>query len=310
MNIKRRDFLKITAAAGAVATIGLPKLNAFAASQIAKATDATNGEWIPSTCMGCTAWCPVEFYVQEGRIVKVRGNQLSKANNGYCCPRGHMMIQQAYDPDRIKVPMKRTNPAKGKGIDPKFVPISWDEALDLVADKMIELRNAGTPEKLTYIRGRYSSTAQALLYGSLPKIYGTGNYFSHSAICAEAEKMGPGYTQGFFGYRDYDMAKTKCLVAWGCDPLSTNRQVPNAINKFGDIFDRGTVITIDPRLSSIAAKSNEWLPIKPGEDGALVAGIAHVLLTEGFWSKEFVGDFNDGKNLFKTGVTVDEAAFT
>ncbi|MHB8056935.1 MAG: molybdopterin-dependent oxidoreductase [Desulfuromonadaceae bacterium] len=310
MNIKRRDFLKITAAAGAVATIGLPKLNAFAAGQIAKAADATNGEWMPSTCMGCTAWCPVEFYVQEGRIVKVRGNQLSKANNGYCCPRGHMMIQQAYDPDRIKVPMKRTNPAKGKGIDPKFVPISWDEALDLVADKMIELRNAGTPEKLTYIRGRYSSTAQALLYGSLPKIYGTGNYFSHSAICAEAEKMGPGYTQGFFGYRDYDMAKTKCLVAWGCDPLSTNRQVPNAINKFGDIFDRGTVITIDPRLSSIAAKSNEWLPIKPGEDGALVAGIAHVLLTEGFWSKEFVGDFNDGKNLFKTGVTVDEAAFT
>jgi hypothetical protein len=66
----------------------------------------------------------VEFFVQGGRAVKVRGNQLSKANSGYCCPRGHIMLQQAYDPDRIKVPMKRTNPEKGRGIDPKFVPIT------------------------------------------------------------------------------------------------------------------------------------------------------------------------------------------
>jgi len=308
MEINRRSFLKVTAAAGAIATVGLPKLNAFAAHHN-KQAGATAGEWIPSTCQGCTAWCPVEFFVQNNRITKVRGNQLSKANNGYCCPRGHLMIQQTYDPDRIKVPMKRTNPQKGKGIDPKFVPISWDEALELVADKMIELRKTGHPEKLVYMRGRYSSTSTDLLYGTLPKIYGTGNYFSHSAICAEAEKMGPGYTQGFFGYRDYDMAKTRCLVAWGCDPLSSNRQVPNTINKLGDIFDRGTVIAVDPRLSSIAAKANEWLPIKPGEDGALASAIAHVLLTEGCWSKEFVGDFKEGKNLFKAGQTVDEASF-
>lgn len=309
MEIKRRDFLKITAAVGAVAAVGLPKLNAFAASHAPMSGDAPKSEWVPSTCQGCTAWCPVEFMVQEGRIVKVRGNQLSKANGGFVCPRGHLMIQQTYDADRIKVPMKRTNPAKGRGIDPKFVPISWDEALDTVANKMIELRTAGTPEKLVYMRGRYSSTATELLYGTLPKIYGTPNYFSHSAICAEAEKMGPGYTQGFFGYRDYDLAKTKCLVVWGCDPLSSNRQVPNAIAKFGDILDRGTVIAVDPRMSASVAKANEWLPIKPGEDGALAAAIGHVLLTEGFWSKDFVGDFKEGKNLFKTGATVDEAAF-
>ncbi|OGU17951.1 MAG: dehydrogenase [Geobacteraceae bacterium GWC2_53_11] len=309
MEIKRRDFLKMTAAAGAVAAVGLPKLNAFAASHAPMSGDAPKSEWIASTCQGCTAWCPVEFFVQEGRIVKVRGNQLSKANNGYCCPRGHLMIQQTYDPDRIKTPMKRTNPAKGRGIDPKFVPISWDEALDTVADKMIELRKNNEPEKLVYMRGRYSPTSTELLYGTLPKVFGTPNYFSHSAICAEAEKMGPGYTQGFFGYRDYDLAKTKCLVIWGCDPLSSNRQVPNAINKFGDIFDRGTVIAVDPRLSASAAKANEWLPLKPGEDGALASAIAHVLLTEGLWSKVFVGDFKDGKNLFVAGKTVDEAAF-
>lgn len=309
MEIKRRDFLKLTAAAGAAATIGLPRLNAFASHHIPVAGEAAKGEWIPSTCQGCTAWCPVEFFVQEGRICKVRGNQLSKANNGYCCPRGHLMIQQTYDPDRIKVPMKRTNPVKGRGIDPKFVPISWDEALDTLADKMMELRKNSEPEKLLYMRGRYSSTSTDLLYGTLPKIFGTPNYYSHSALCAEAEKMGPGYTQGFFGYRDYDLAKTTCLVIWGCDPLSSNRQVPNTINKFGDIFDRGSVIVVDPRLSASGAKANEWLPIKPGEDGALAAALANVIMTEGMWSKEFVGDFKDGKNLFKAGETVDETAF-
>jgi anaerobic selenocysteine-containing dehydrogenase len=174
---------------------------------------------------------------------------------------------------------------------------------------MMELRKANEPEKLMYMRGRYSPTSTELLYGTLPKIYGTPNYFSHSAICAEAEKMGPGYTQGFFGYRDYDLAKTKCLVVWGCDPLSSNRQVPNAITKFSDIIDRGTVIAVDPRMSASVAKAHEWLPIKPGEDGALAAALAHVILTEGMWSREFVGDFKDGKNLFKAGATVDEAAF-
>ncbi|TAN46063.1 MAG: dehydrogenase [Nitrospirae bacterium] len=312
MELKRRDFLKAGVAAGTALAVSGPSLNAFAkghehAAKGAMATEA--GNWVPSTCQGCTAWCPVEFFVQKGRVVKVRGNQLSKANNGYCCPRGHIMLQQVYDPDRIKVPMKRTNPEKGRGIDPKFVPITWDEALDTIADKMVALRKAGEPEKLMYMRGRYSPISTELLYGTLPKIYGTPNYFSHSAICAEAEKMGPGYTQGFFGYRDYDMAKTNCLVIWGTDPLSSNRQVPNAINKFGDIFDRGTVIAVDPRLSASAAKANEWLPIKPGEDGALAAAIAHVIMTEGMWSKEFVGDFKDGKNLFKSGAAVDESSF-
>ena len=309
MQIKRRDFLKLTAAAGAVAMAGLPKSNAFAQGMPAVELPAPEGSWKPSTCQGCTAWCPVEFFVQEGRVVKVRGNQLSKANGGYCCPRGHLMIQQTYDPDRIKVPMKRTNPAKGKGVDPKFVPISWDEALDLVADKLVELRTNHEPHKVAYIRGRYSSTSTELLYGAFPKIYGTPNYYSHSALCAEAEKMGPGYTQGFFGYRDYDLAKTSCLVIWGCDPLASNRQVPNAIGKFGDILDRGSIYTVDPRLSTSGAKATEWLPIKPGEDGALASALAHVILTEGLWGKDFVGDFVDGKNLFKAGATIDEAAF-
>ena len=309
MRIKRRDFLKAGLAAGALAALDGPILNSLAFAQREKDSGAAAGSWMPSTCQGCTQWCPVEFFVQSGRAVKVRGNQLSKVNSGYVCPKGHLMLQELYDPDRVKVPMKRTNPKKGRGEDPKFVPITWDEALGTVADKLLELRKNNEPHKFLFIRGRYSDKTYPLAYGALPKIIGSPNAISHSAICAEAEKFGPFYTEGFWGYRDYDLARTKCLVAWGCDPLSSNRNVPNTINKIGDVIERGTVITVDPRLSSIAAKSHEWLPVKPGEDGALATAIAHVILTEGMWSKEFVGDFKDGKNLFKAGQTVDEAAF-
>jgi anaerobic selenocysteine-containing dehydrogenase len=311
MRLTRREFIQASAATAAFLAAGCatqPPTSAMAVRR-AKPASAPKGAWVASTCQGCTQWCAVQIFVEDGRAVRVRGNPLSKTNHGFCCPRGHLIPQQVYDPDRIKVPLKRTNPAKGRGVDPRWVPITWDEALDTVATKMIELRRNNEAHKLVYLRGRYSPTSTNLLYGTLPRIFGTTNYFSHSAICAEAEKMGPGLTQGFFGYRDYDLEKTQCLVVWGCDPLASNRMVPNTIHRFHEIAARGKVIAVDPRLSNAAAKAHEWLPVKPGTDGALAAAIAHVLLTEGLWHREFVGDFRDGKNLFVAGRTVDEAAF-
>jgi anaerobic selenocysteine-containing dehydrogenase len=316
MRLNRRDFIQAGAATSGLwlagCASGPPPAPATSAMALRKAKPAAppRGQWVASTCQGCTQWCAIQLLVQDGRAVRVRGNPLSKTNHGYCCPRGHLIPQQTYDPDRVKVPMKRTNPAKGRGIDPRWVPISWDEAMNTVADKMIELRKAGEAHKFVYIRGRYSPTSTDILYGALPRIYGSTNYFSHSAICAEAEKMGPGLTQGFYGYRDYDLANTMCLVAWGCDPLASNREVPNTIHHFPGILARGTVIAVDPRLNNVAAKAHEWLPVKPGTDGALAGAIAHVLLVEGLWNREFVGDFKHGKNLFAAGRAVDEAAFT
>jgi len=314
MRLTRRTFIMATGAGAGLAVSGcamLPRapLHSALVPYKAKPSRPAQGEWVATTCQGCTQWCAIEIFTQNGRAVRVRGNQSSKSNHGYVCPRGHMIPQQLYDPDRIKVPMKRTNPVKGRGVDPKFVPITWDEAMDIVADRMIELRKAGETHKLVYLRGRYSPTSTDLLYGTLPKVFGTPNYFSHSAICAEAEKMGPGLTQGFFGYRDYDLEKTNCLVAWGCDPLASNRMVPNAIHRVHEIARRGTVIAVDPRLSNIGTKAHEWLPVNPGTDGALAGAIAHVLLAEGLWNREFVGDFKDGRNQFVAGKTVDEAAF-
>jgi anaerobic selenocysteine-containing dehydrogenase len=148
MHIRRRDFLKAGAVSGALLAVGCsPKMNALEPAKMAVSEEIgdKSGEWVASTCQGCTTWCPIEIFVQEGRAVRVRGNQLSKANSGYVCPRGHLILQQIYDPDRIKVPMKRTNPKKARGEDPGWVPISWDEAIDTLADKIMELGKTTKP---------------------------------------------------------------------------------------------------------------------------------------------------------------------
>jgi anaerobic selenocysteine-containing dehydrogenase len=310
MRIKRRDFLKVTAAGGAATGFSGPLLNAFANGADHKIGTATiaPGTWLPTTCEGCTTWCAIEVFVQNGRAVKVRGNQRSKSNHGTTCPRGHMILQQVYDPDRIKTPLKRTNARKGRTEDPRFVPISWDEAVDTIAEKMMELRRNNESHKFVLLRGRYTYLND-LLYDRVPKIFGSPNNISHSSICAEAEKFGYYYTEGLWGYHDYDLEKTKYLLIWGADPLASNRMVPNAIRRFGTVLDQATVAVVDPRLSTSGAKAHEWLPLRPGEDGALATALAHVILREGLWNKEFVGDFADGKNRFVVGQTVEEASF-
>jgi len=313
MRIKRRDFLKLSAIAGAAALSGCAGSDSGMNALTSGKGDGGKigegpGEWKPTTCQGCTTWCPVEVFVQDGRAVKVQGNRHSKQNDGKVCPRGHLSLQQVYDPDRLKVPMKRTNPNKGRGVDPMFVPISWDEALNTIADQMMELRNAKEPEKFCLMRGRYTYMRD-VIYDVLPKVFGTPNNISHSSTCAEAEKFGSFYTEGYWDYRDYDISNSKYILIWGCDPVASNRMIPATIKRIGDALDRATVAAVDPRLTTSAAKASEWLPLIPGTDGALALAMAHVILSDGGWNKEFVGDFKDGVNRFKSGRKVNETDF-
>jgi anaerobic selenocysteine-containing dehydrogenase len=309
VNLSRRSFIKASAATGAAVAAGSGlsfELKALAASTGAQGHGM--GQWLPATCQGCTSWCSKQVYVVDGRAVKVRGNPHSKVNLGAGCVRSHLAIQQLYDPDRIKVPMKRTNPKKGRNEDPQFVPISWDEALDTIADKIMELRSNNETHKYMLMRGRYSYLRD-VLYDRMTKIIGSPNNISHSSICAEAEKFGPYYTEGYWGYRQYDVLKAHYIILWGADPLAANRQVSYYTKVWGDVADRATIAIVEPRLSASAGKADEWLPIIPGQDGALAAAIAHVLLAEGLWYKPFVGDFTDGVNRFVMGESVEEETF-
>ncbi|EMA46594.1 molybdopterin-dependent oxidoreductase [Halobiforma nitratireducens] len=310
--LDRRGFMK-TGAAGAVAAgLGL----SFGLSSLVEADDYRDalvehtGEWRASTCAGCTSWCAAQILVDDetGRAIRTRGNEHSQVHGRNDCVRQDMAIQQLYDPDRLKQPMRRTNPEKGKDVDPEFEPISWEEAIEEIADKIMELRENEETHKAMVTRGRYTYL-RPILYSHFPQIIGTPNNISHSAICAEAEKAGPMFTEGEWSYRQYDVTETRYVICWGADPISTNRQVSHYSHEFGDLLDRAEVAVVEPRLSSTASKADEWLPVEPGYDGAIASAMAHVILTEGLWNEEFVGEFEDGDNRFVEGEEVDPDTF-
>ncbi|MCP4377350.1 MAG: molybdopterin-dependent oxidoreductase [bacterium] len=300
--MKGAVFAGVSLAMGA----GLRSLKAATAKP--KGNTSGPGKWHPTTCQGCTSWCSIQVLIKDGRAIKVRGNPNSKVNMGNCCSKSHLAIQQLYDPDRLKTPMKRTNPKKGRDQDPGFVPISWDEALETIADKIIELRKAKETHKYMLMRGRYTYMRD-IIYDRMTKIIGSPNNISHSAICAEAEKFGPYYTEGEWAYRQYDVRNTRYMLLWGADPLSANRQVSYYLSQWGDATNHATTVAIDPRLSATAAKADIWMPIIPGQDGALAVALAHEILVNGLWYKDFVGDFTDGVNKFKVGENVTETDF-
>ncbi len=311
--ISRRAFLAGTGALGVVTAFQLnPITQGLVRAGLAHAAEPIpvpgSGKWVPTVCQGCTTWCMKEAYVQDGRVFHVRGNQHSKITGKSGCVRQSMALTELYDPDRVRYPMKRTNPRKGRGEDPGFVRISWEEAMDTFAEKLLDLRERGVPERYMTTRGRYGGFNGVML-SNITKIIGSPNNISHSAICAEADKFGPYYMEGFWGYRQYDIKASRYQLTFGTDPIAANRQVSFATREWGDMLDRAKVAVVDPRFSSTAQKADEWLPVKPGEDSAVALGLAHIILTEGLWHKPFVGDFIDGENRFVSGRSVSEEDF-
>ena len=276
---------------------------------------------IPSACQGCLSNCPVLVTVEGGRAVRVRGNAASAATGGGACPALAITLEQEYDPDRVTTPLRRRNPRKGRGVDPKFESVTWDEALDELADRMMALRRAGHPERFALAKGR-STGINEVLTRVLPEIYGTPNSFNHDSICADAEKLATGAMDGVYDYHDYDWEHLECAILWGADPIASNRQKAYARRALPEALRRGVpVFVVDPRRSMTAelvereacSDAGCWVPVAPGTDGALASAIARVILVEGLWNRDYVGDFKDGENLFAEAAqfkgAVDEAFF-
>ena len=276
---------------------------------------------VASACQGCLSNCPVQVTIEDERAVRVRGNAASAATGGGVCPALAITLEQEYDPDRVAMPLRRRNPRKGRGVDPQFEPVTWDEALDEIADRMMALRETGHPERLALAKGR-STGINEVLTRVLPEIYGTPNSFNHDSICADAEKLATGAMDGVYDYHDYDWEHLECAILWGADPIASNRQKAYARRALPEALRRGVpVFVVDPRRSMTAelvekeacSDAGCWVPVVPGTDGALASAIARVILADGLWNRDYVGDFKDGENLFAEAArlkgAVDEAFF-
>jgi anaerobic selenocysteine-containing dehydrogenase len=240
--------------------------------------------------------------VVNGKAVRITGNPLSQVSEGEICARGHIGLQVLYDTDRISAPFKRTNPAKGRDIDPGWQEIAWPQALSELGARLKALRDKAEPHKLLLFQGLNTTSDEDLLR-RFADVYGTPNLISQDALEKEAEKVGRWLADGHYDHIAYDMAKTNYILAFGAGIVESEKPVARNIRMWGKIRRerpiRARVVAIDPRYSVTAAKADQWVPINPGTDGALAMGLASVIIGEGLYDTEFISKWTSAFDKYK-----------
>ena len=315
-NVSRRRFLQatgVTGAATAAAVVGVPGSGFEPTSAEAQAARRQpNTVVTKNICHQCPARCGIDVYTTDGRVHAIYGTADHPISNGKLCPKGPLGIYVLYDPDRWRGPMKRTNPNKGRNEDPGFVPITWDEALDTVAERLNGLRERGESHRFSILYGRGWGASCAGLLGTFGSLYGSPNVpIGHSSMCSDGSIKSKAFTDGNGSYNAHDYRNCNYLLMFGCGFLEAFRPYNNNMQMWGYMRGRKTpktrVTAVDVHVNTTLAASDRGLLIRPGTDGALALAIAHVILTEGLWEKSFVGDFADRLNHFVPGQTVTEA---
>jgi len=272
------------------------------------------GQWVPSCCNMCGGQCGVMVHVVNGVVEKIEPNNWNPNNytnvsqdwfdgytpekgckeGGALCPKGNAAIMTLYDPARVKKPLKRTNPDKSVGADPKWQEISWDQAITEIAGKMKALRDAGDAHKLLWFAEDHSFNHPQQDFCAL---FGTPNFSNHSNLCDVARKASFKTVMG----NDRPLAdfmNSRFIMLFGWNPTSAlkwihlGRIIPRALEKGAKL------VVVDPYMSDTAARAHEWLSPRPGTDGALALAMANVIIRENLYDKDFVAKWTVGFDQF------------
>ncbi len=294
----RRDFLKL---GGAAAAVGLAGATGVArGDELVQSADVWDGpllkgnkdfspitykerEAVPSACWQCVTRCPMIGYVENGRLVKISPQLNSIRTEGTLCAKAQAGVNQVYDPDRILFPLRRVG-ARGEG---KWKRITWDEALGELATRLQKLRDEGRPENFMFQYGRMKASSSKLIKSLFLANYGTGTIGNHTTICEADKWIAQELTWGGH-YDNWDVDNTRFVLNFGSNVFEahTNHN-PVAHRLTHALIDRGVrMVTFDVRFSNTAAKSSEWVPIKPGTDTAVALAMCNVVMEEDLYEGE------------------------
>lgn len=286
----RRDFIKITGLGLAGLAIGGGTFKFLQGSSL---WDSALGEGItrlPTYCEVCFWKCAGWVYKDEkGKLLKVIGNEIDPHCTGRLCPRGTGGLGMYYDTDRLSTPLIRTTNAEGKQV---FRKASWEEALQLVADKMKQAADRHGPESVAL----FNHGSSGDFFEHLFKAYGSQTIAAPSyAQCRGPRDVGFKATFGsaLGSPEPLDIRDTRCLVLIGSH-LGENMH-NGQVQEMSEAIDKGAdIITVDPRFSTAASKSKFWLPIKPATDIALLLAWMNVLIGEDLYDKAYIEKYANG----------------
>ena len=220
--------------------------------------------------------CGVDAYVKDGIIVKLEGAAGHPTNHGMLCPKGQAGRQYVYRADRIRTPLKKTEGG--------FVPISWEEALDTIADRLNTFKADSGAESVAFFSGYskwYRPYLQRLAYA-----FGTPNYGTESSACFTATTMSWQLATGYDAV-NADLANANIYLGWCSNPYHGIYLMVDGLQKRK--AQGMKIIIVDARVSTAVDKlADLHLCPRPGTDGALALGLARELIVHGWYDKEYV----------------------
>jgi anaerobic selenocysteine-containing dehydrogenase len=236
---------------------------------------------VKSHCRMCHGGCGVLVYVKDGRVAKIAGDPECPINHGTLCSKGIASTQLVYHPDRLTHPVRRVG-AKGSA---KWKRISWDDALDAIAERILHYKAENGAESIVmgYGTGREN---EAVIY-RFANLLGTPNVLTAGHFCYGPRIATSIVTCGTNPIVDYEN-HPRCIMVWGNNLVISNPDCYKG-EPFSVSLDKGAkLIVIDPRLTRMAARADIWLQLRPGTDTALALGMLNVIVNEDLYDTDFV----------------------
>jgi len=285
LKITRRTFLKASAGTSAAALAAPSMLRAMELELGGRDFSpevAAERKAIPTGCHVCNIQDGAIAYVENGRVVKLEGNPEHVSTRGRLCAKGNAGMWYSYDPDRILYPLKRVG-ARGEG---KWKRITWDEAIAEVSARLDEVLKGGEPNEimLKWGRNRTGGVLERFM-----NTLGSATVLNHTSVCESSKKIGMESTWGP-DIETPDFANSKYILNFGSNILEAayfHNPYSQRIAE-GTVENQAKLVTFDVRLSNTAGRSDEWIPIFPGTDGAVALALGHVILMEDLQDTAFI----------------------
>ncbi len=239
---------------------------------------------VRTVCQACHAECGVIAHVADGKVTRIVGDPKHPMSRGFTCIKGRSEPDRLYHPDRLKYPLRRAG-ERGGG---KWARISWDEALDGIAESLTKTKDEYGPEAIATIHGTgprssINSTLLPLALGSPNRISVDLHICLAPSLVADFSTIGATVTME----EGPDYLSSNCIVVWGGNPPVSH---PPRGQDILEVLKRGAkLIVVDPYKTALAEKADLWLQVRPGTDVALALGMLNVIIEEGLYDKEFVG---------------------
>jgi anaerobic selenocysteine-containing dehydrogenase len=251
------------------------------------------GPWLPearemtkSTCGLCLGGCGVLLHVEKGRVVGITGDPQSPVNQGALCAKGRASLEYLYHPDRLTFPLKRA----GKRGEGKWTKISWDQALDTIAERFSRTKKQYGAEGVAFVQG--SAKGLIDVYNErLANAFGTPNFATSGHVCFLPRFLASKLTYGFYPVPDYEHPPA-CIVVWGTNPAKT--RIGEYKRMVQQVCKGTKLMVIDPVQTILARKAQTWLQLKPGSDLPLALAMIHVIINENLYDKTFVRNWTTG----------------